>query len=236
MQHLAPVPLIRWTIPFESLVVVTTEAATVRQGWRGPLEDTKRVGQWTASRYGRLSDEWLLFLAAEFDEEAVGELYDRYGPIAHALACGILRDRALAEDAVQEAFLTVWRSAARFAPEHGSARAWILTLVHRRTVDLIRGNKGRQHDALEIVLEVADESAGAALSAVHDRERIRAALSQLSTEFRQPIELVYYGGLTQREVAARLGEPLGTVKSRMFRGHARLRELLAASEAVEAAA
>jgi RNA polymerase sigma-70 factor, ECF subfamily len=190
----------------------------------------------TASRYGGLSDEWLLLLAARRDERALGELYDRYGPTAYTLACRTLCDRALAEDAVQEAFLTVWRCAERFSPARGSARAWILTLVHRRAVDLIRGSKGRQHDPLEVLPEVADEHAVAAISAVHERERVRAALGQLSVEFRQPLELAYYGGLTQREVAARLGEPIGTIKSRMHRGLARMRQLLATTEATQAVA
>jgi RNA polymerase sigma-70 factor (ECF subfamily) len=190
----------------------------------------------TASRYGGLSDEWLLARAAQLDEHALGELYDRYSVVAYGLACRILRDRSLAEDAVQEAFLTVWRSAGRFAPEQGSARSWILTLAHRRAVDLIRGSKGRRHDPLDLAPEIVDEGAAVDIAAVGDRERVRAALSQLCAEYRQPLELAYYGGLTQREVAARLGEPLGTIKSRMFRGLSRLRELLAAAQASEAAA
>src|SRR5207302_5213476 len=85
-----------------------------------------------------LSDEALVALVARSDEVALGELYDRFGRVAYGLAFRTLRDASLAEDAVQEAFLAVWRSAARFVPERAKASTWILTLVHRRAVDLVR--------------------------------------------------------------------------------------------------
>src|SRR6267143_6340 len=85
-----------------------------------------------------LSDEAVVALVARSEESALAELYDRFGRIAYGLALRILRDEALAEDAVQEAFLTVWRSAARFVPERGKASTWILTLVHRRAVYIVR--------------------------------------------------------------------------------------------------
>jgi RNA polymerase sigma factor (sigma-70 family) len=173
-----------------------------------------------------LSDEALVLLAARSQQAALAELYDRYGRPAYGLALRILRDEALAEDAVQEAFLGVWRGAARFLPERGQASAWILTLVHRRAVDLVRREERRRADTLEHAPEPGggdvDEEAWLRLQ----RERVQAALRQLPDQQREAIELAYYGGFTQSELAERLGQPLGTIKSRMFMGLARLRELL----------
>src|SRR5712691_7594590 len=96
-----------------------------------------------------LSDEALVALVARSDEVALGELYDRFGRLAFGLALRVLRDEALAEDAVQDAFLAVWRSAARFVPERAKASTWILTLVHRRAVDLVRREERRRADSLD---------------------------------------------------------------------------------------
>ncbi len=173
-----------------------------------------------------LSDEALVLLAARSQQAALAELYDRYGRPAYGLALRILRDEALAEDAVQEAFLGVWRGAARFLPERGKASTWILTLVHRRAVDLVRREERRRADTLELAPEPGggdvDEEAWLRLQ----RERVQAALRQLPDQQREALELAYYGGFTQTELAERLGQPLGTIKSRMFMGLARLRELL----------
>jgi len=174
-----------------------------------------------------LSDEALVLLAARSQQAALAELYDRYGRPAYGLALRILRDEALAEDAVQEAFLGVWRGAARFLPERGKASTWILTLVHRRAVDLVRREERRRADTLEHAPEPVgggdvDEEAWLRLQ----RERVQAALRQLPDQQREALELAYYGGFTQSELAERLGQPLGTIKSRMFMGLARLRELL----------
>jgi len=96
-----------------------------------------------------LSDEALVALAARSEESALAELYDRYGRTAYGLALRVLRDPVLAEDAVQEAFLTIWRTASRFVPEKGKASTWILTLVHRRAVDTVRREQRRRADSLE---------------------------------------------------------------------------------------
>jgi RNA polymerase sigma factor (sigma-70 family) len=174
-----------------------------------------------------LSDEALVALAARSEQSALAELYDRYGRPAYGLAVRVLRDEALAEDAVQEAFLALWRTAARFVPERGKASTWILTLVHRRAVDLVRREERRRADPLESVAEpaggaAADEEAWLRLQ----RERVQGALQQLPDQQREALELAYYGGFTQSELAERLGQPLGTIKSRMFMGLSRLRELL----------
>ncbi|MDX6442102.1 MAG: hypothetical protein QOE43_1831 [Gaiellaceae bacterium] len=174
-----------------------------------------------------LSDEALVALAARSEQSALAELYDRFGRPAYGLALRILRDEALAEDAVQEAFLALWRTAPRFVPERGKASTWILTLVHRRAVDIVRREERRRTDALEHVpeqesREAVDEEAWLRLQ----RERVQDALRKLPDQQREAIELAYYGGFTQSELAERLGQPLGTIKSRMFGGLARLRELL----------
>ena len=173
-----------------------------------------------------LSDEAVVALAARSDDIAFAELYDRYGCVAYGLALRVLRDESLAEDAVQEAFLAVWRGAAHFIPERGKASTWILTLVHRRAVDLVRRENRRRADPLEDVAAGAEGSAEDVAWLRLERERVQAALKQLPDPQREAIELAYYGGFTQSELAERLGQPLGTVKSRMFAGLARLHELL----------
>jgi len=174
-----------------------------------------------------LSDEALVALAARSEQSALAELYDRFGRPAYGLALRILRDESLAEDAVQDAFLAVWRTAPRFLPERGKASTWILTLVHRRAVDLVRREERRRTDALDPDepgdrSPPVDEEAWLRLQ----RERVQSALRQLPDQQREAIELAYYGGFTQSELAERLGQPLGTIKSRMFLGLGRLRELL----------
>ncbi len=174
-----------------------------------------------------LSDEALVALAARSEQSALAELYDRFGRPAYGLALRILRDESLAEDAVQEAFLTLWRTSTRFVPERGKASTWILTLVHRRAVDLVRREERRRADAIDqapeqVSRDAVDEEALLRLQ----RERVQDALRKLPDQQREAIELAYYGGFTQSELAERLGQPLGTIKSRMFMGLARLRELL----------
>ena len=179
-----------------------------------------------------LSDEALVALIARGDESALAELYDRLGRIAYGLAVRILRDERLSEDAVQEGFLGVWRTAASFTAERGKASTWVLTLVHRRAVDLVRREERRRAEPLAD--DVGSESAAApgpeeAAWLRFERERVQEALARLPDAQREALELAYYGGFSQSELAERLGVPLGTIKSRMFAGLARLRELLGES-------
>jgi RNA polymerase sigma factor (sigma-70 family) len=173
-----------------------------------------------------LSDEALVTLVARSDESALAELYDRVGGTAFGLAYRVLRDEALAEDAVQEAFLALWRSAGSFLPERAKASTWILTLVHRRAVDLVRREQRRRTEPFEDAPEPLEGSAEEAAWLRYERQRVQTALATLPDQQREAIELAYYGGLTQSELAERLGQPLGTIKSRMFAGLSRLRELL----------
>ena len=178
--------------------------------------------------HAHLSDEALVALVARADEDALAELYDRVSRIAYGLALRVLRDERHAEDAVQEAFLQVWRSAATFRAERAKASTWILTLVHRRAVDLVRREERRQADPLtdDSALGEAPEDTEEAAWLRFERERVQAALKELPDVQREALELAYYGGFSQSELADRLGVPLGTIKSRMFAGLARLRELL----------
>ena len=179
--------------------------------------------------YSDFPDEALLALAAHEDEGALAELYDRYGRPAYARALRIVRDPALAEDAVQEAFLTLWRTAKSFRSDRAKPSTWILTLVHRRAVDVVRREERRRAAPLETSEE--PEAYGPATDEeieLTDRRRIvQEALRQLPDDQREALELAYYGGLTQSELAERLSVPLGTIKSRMFTGLRRLRDLLA---------
>jgi RNA polymerase sigma-70 factor (ECF subfamily) len=167
-------------------------------------------------------------LIARSDDTALAELYKRFGRLAYGLAFRILRDDALAQDAVQEAFLGVWRGAGRFSAERSKPSTWLLTLVHRRAVDLVRREERRRAEPLQPETERRGPEAGTADEAelATRRQAIREALRELPPEQREAIELAYYGGYTQSELAERLGQPLGTIKSRMFTGLARLREVL----------
>jgi RNA polymerase sigma-70 factor (ECF subfamily) len=177
------------------------------------------------------ADEELIASLATGDEIALGQLYDRFGGIAYGLAKRIVRDGALAEEAVQEAFLSVWRSAGRFDETRGSARSWVLMLVHRRAVDLVK----RQARHPEAPLEVAPEPAGSAAAEEADlraeRRRVQAALEALPPAQRRVIELGYYGGFSQSEIGRHLDAPLGTIKSRMSAGLSTLRDILSDSTA-----
>src|SRR5436305_14706142 len=134
-------------------------------------------------------------MAARSEESALAELYDRYGRGAYGLALRIVRDPALAEDAVQEAFLALWRTAARFVPERSKASTWILTLVHRRAVDAVRREQRRRADTLERAPEPAvggaDEDAWLRLQ----RERVQDALRPPPDTQRAALEPAYSGGL-----------------------------------------
>jgi RNA polymerase sigma-70 factor (ECF subfamily) len=175
-----------------------------------------------------LSDEALVSFVARGDDDALAELYDRVGRTAYGLALKVLRDARLAEDAVQEAFLNVWRTAASFGADRAKASTWILTIVHRRAVDLVRREERRRADPLDDVTHegAATDSAEEQAWLGFERERVQLALRELPDGQREAIELAYYGGYSQSELAERLGVPLGTIKSRMFAGLTRLRELL----------
>jgi RNA polymerase sigma-70 factor (ECF subfamily) len=181
------------------------------------------------ARTGLTSDRELLARVREGDREAFAQLYDRYGDAAYSLAVRIVRDRDLAADVVQDAFLAVWKNAASFDPDRGQASTWILTMTHNKAVDLVRREQRRRADQLD---PAHDAPSGdpppdqlAYLSAA--RGQIREAMAKLPAAHREVIELAYFGGYTQSELAEMLSVPMGTIKSRSF---AALKALRAALE------
>jgi RNA polymerase sigma-70 factor (ECF subfamily) len=160
---------------------------------------------------------------------ALEELYDRYKTMAYSIAYRITNDATLAEDVVQDAFLGAWRNAARYVEGRGSVKTWLLSIVHHRSIDAIRRRRPTSElpeidaglpDALTLPDVWGEVSAGL------DAESVRAALVALSDVQREALELAYFGGLTQQEIAERTGTPLGTVKSRMRLGLLAMRRSL----------
>ena len=180
-------------------------------------------------RTEHLSDHGLLALVARGDREAFARLYDQYGSVAYSLALRIVRDRELAADVVQEAFLTIWNRAATFDHRRGQPSTWILTVTHHKAVDIVRREQRRRAEPLDERAERPDPGAPVEERAWVDmtRERVRAALRRLPDPHREVLELAYFAGYTQSELAERLALPLGTVKSRTFAAMAALREALA---------
>jgi RNA polymerase sigma-70 factor (ECF subfamily) len=184
----------------------------------------------------RVPDSSLVAQAASGDERALGELYDRYGGMAYSLACAIVGEHADAEEVVADAFGQVWRSASGFDPSRGSVAAWLATITRTRALDLIRSRKRRAR-VLEEAAVVSDEGETLVLAptlepADRDAERtetsaiVRRSLQDLPAPQRRVIELAYFGGLSQSEIAAELSEPLGTVKTRMRAAMEKLRQSL----------
>jgi RNA polymerase sigma-70 factor (ECF subfamily) len=166
---------------------------------------------------GGRSDAELAAAMAARDQAALGELYDRYGGLAYSLALRLLGDGGRAEDCVQEAFIKLWNGAARFDPARGSLRTWLVTAVRNRAIDLLRGRGGRERAEVELHPEVGSTESGPEQRAVasSDRAAVRAALADLPSEQRRTVELAYYGGYTQSEIAELMKVPLSTVKGRM---------------------
>ena len=170
-------------------------------------------------------------LLAAGDARAIESLYDRYGRLAFGLAFKMLNDRMAAEDVVQEAFVALWRHARSFDPDRGQVRSWLLRIVRNRAIDRIRGAGTHRETANidDVELAVAD-TAWDHVSADADRSQVRSLLSSLPLTQRRAIELSYFAGLSQPEVAATMQVPLGTVKSRQRLGLERMRQALASRE------
>ncbi len=177
-----------------------------------------------------MSDEALIErLATGTDQEALSQLYDRFQGPMYGLAMRITRDQGLAQDAVQEAFVGIWRNAARYAQGRASARTWILSITHHRAVDLVRRRKATSElpdtDAIVESALIAPD-VWPEVSRVLDREVVQRAVDQLPQAQREAIAMAYFEGLTQVEIADRTGVPLGTVKSRVRLGLAQMRRSL----------
>ena len=175
------------------------------------------------------ADRAVLALINDGQLDALQDLYDRYRTMAYSIALRITTDPSLAEDVVQDAFLGVWRNASRYVEGRGSVKTWLLSIVHHRAVDAVRRRRPttalpEREDTPPPALTLPDvwgEVAGNL-----DRAEIAGAMATLTDVQREAIELAYWGGLTQPEIAARTGAPLGTVKSRVRLGLLALRRAL----------
>jgi RNA polymerase sigma-70 factor (ECF subfamily) len=162
------------------------------------------------------------------DQSALAELYDRYTSLLYPMALRIMRSAADAEDVVQKSWLQVWRNAASYDPRRGTVAAWLLTVTRSRALDLYRSLSSRRRAESLVDPEPVNAPADASAAAVQGQlsERVRRALETLEPQQRQVLEIAYFEGLSQSEVAERLKAPLGTVKSWTRQGLMRLREVL----------
>jgi RNA polymerase sigma-70 factor (ECF subfamily) len=186
---------------------------------------TERLGRRAALL--ALADEELMQRVSGGDARAFEVIFDRHGGASFSLAYRMCGRRALAEDVVQEAFLSLWRSGARYEPTRGSVRSWVLAAVHNRAIDALR--RGVVRDRRDIADERLAGSVPAAdctEAEVLRREEagvVRGVLGQLPSDQRRVIELAYFGGFTHSEIAEMLEVPIGTVKGRMRLGLTKLR-------------
>jgi RNA polymerase sigma-70 factor (ECF subfamily) len=177
------------------------------------------------------SDQQLVERVARQDRRAFEMLYDRYAPAVFGLALKTLGDRQIAEEAVQEVFWRVWQRAASFDPNRTFA-PWLFGIAHNYCIDELRRRRARPQSVYEdqdhpVLSSIADTTDVSETALQGEQQRIVAdALQQLPQEQRQAIELAYFGGLTQQEIATRLGNPLGTIKTRMRLGLQKLRAIL----------
>jgi RNA polymerase sigma-70 factor (ECF subfamily) len=174
------------------------------------------------------TDADLLRAVARGDESALAAIYDRYSSILLGLLLRILHSRAEAEDVLQEVFVQVWRRADSFDESRGRGFTWLVTLARSRAIDRLRALDSRARAATASAAEASEPVSDASLDAFRSEQReiVRAALAELTEDQRRTLLLAYEEGLTQSEIAARLGQPLGTVKTRTRAGLLKLRELL----------
>jgi RNA polymerase sigma-70 factor (ECF subfamily) len=182
-----------------------------------------------ASSQADEADRAVLVRLADGELDALEELYDRYKTMAYSIAYRITNDTTLAEDVVQDAFLGVWRNAARYVEGRGSVKTWLLAIVHHRAIDAVRRRRPTTElPDLELPPPAAltEPDVWMEVAAGLDAESVQRALAELSDVQREAIELAYFGGLTQQEIAERTATPLGTVKSRMRLGLLAMRRRL----------
>jgi len=182
------------------------------------------------SAYEGLDDRGLVARVTEGDGGALEALYGRYGRACYGLARRILTDEQLAQDAVQEVFLTVWRDASRFDASRGGFSTWLLSMTHHKAVDSVRREENlRKRRTTADALDHREDDAPRVDDAVWSllrRERVREVLATLPEPQREALTLAYFGGYTQREISGLTETPLGTVKTRMLAGMRRMKESL----------
>jgi RNA polymerase sigma-70 factor (ECF subfamily) len=210
----------------ERTFTLLTCAGSTPSGWPMPSTGSPRTAA---------SDAELIAGAAAGEERAMAALYDRYGAVLYAVAYRIVRQRADAEDVVIDVFAQAWREAPRFDSGRGSVAGWLTMIGRSRALDLVRARARRERITATAANERGDAPAAmgssrsdpaGAVDHAERRVRVRAALDTLSAPQREAIELAYFEGLSQSEIAERLQEPLGTIKTRVRLGMQKLRDCL----------
>lgn len=177
-------------------------------------------------------DAELLLAVSAGEEEAFRSLFARYGPNAMAVAQRIVRQRFLAEEIVQEVFLSVWREPDAYQERRGAFRSWLMALVHHRAVDAVRREETQRRRSQEVAgvesgwEEDPADRVAEEVDLPQERRAVRAAMQELPVEQREVVELMYFEGLSQSAIAERLSAPLGTVKSRTLLAMRKLRSAL----------
>jgi RNA polymerase sigma-70 factor (ECF subfamily) len=221
----------RWNLTLQMRI---TQGDKMSLGLRlGP----RRAGAQTPAALRRRTDAELMTLAKDGNADAFEVIYERHSVAAYSLAYRMCGKRGVAEDAVQDAFLSLWRNRHRYAPERGEPRSWLLGIVHNCAIDRLRrvashDTRRASSEGLEQRLEDPERTDDLVAQRAQAGE-VRAALDTLPPEQRQVVELAYYGGLSHREIASRLDAPVGTVKGRMRLALLKLQTQLATAGEVE---
>jgi RNA polymerase sigma-70 factor (ECF subfamily) len=231
MQLATRIPVARFgassTVGYDSARAARPAATRPERHVPEPELDPERA----ARDARRAEDAALMARIVDRDERAVEALYARYSGPVYALAFQVTRADRFAQDVVQEVFVAIWKDAARFDPAKGSVGPWLFSLARHKAIDLVRreANIRKRTADVDMELEVAPDDVD------HDawlnvrRDRVRAAIAQLTETQRTALELAFFGGLTHVEVAERLGIPLGTAKTRIRSALLKLRDVLGTS-------
>jgi RNA polymerase sigma-70 factor (ECF subfamily) len=217
-------------LPARSGISIASPRSSYREG--SVVTPTQVQPTYVDQKERDLDDEGLILAIRDGAEWAMDILYERYSKYAYALAYRIVRDSTIAEDIVQDAFLSVWRKADSYQEQHGTVRSWLQAIVYHRAIDKVRASAHR--DAQWTPLQTDNEQDPPSEQPEvweeawhHERARlIQSTLAQLPPEQRQVIELGYFGGYTHAEIAERWNIPLGTVKGRMRLGLQKMKHLL----------
>jgi RNA polymerase sigma-70 factor, ECF subfamily len=196
----------------------STPQPYLRQGNSAPVGAAAETGR---AVEGGSDDEALVRRMAAGEDRALGDLYDRWQPVVHGVVSRMLRQADDVEDVVEETFWQAWKQASRFDRTRGAVQTWLLTIARSRALDRVRALRRRREEPLEgddgqpVVQQVAEGDPGQDAETSERRRLVVAALSGLPAEQREALELGYFGGLSQTEIAEKTGQPLGTVKTRM---------------------
>lgn len=196
---------------------MVSAVATTKPAVEGRDEEQRR-----AALIGRI---------AQSDQAALGELYDATSGFVHGLVCRIVGDRAAAEEITLDVYTQVWRLASSYSRERGAPTAWLLMLARSRAIDFLRSRARRTQDReqpINLATAVSDPAPSPEQAVIESglQRVVQAALAGLGPEQREAIELAFYSGMSHREIAARTGQPLGTIKTRIRVGMLRLRDIL----------